>query len=528
MLKVVNISLPLDYTEDTLKKELASRLRVAENDIKNMILDHRELVKGEMRFKASVLCELDKETEHKLALVLRKKGVSSYDEPIYQTPRVEFKKRPVVAGFGPAGIFASLVLAEAGARPIVLERGSDTKKRIEDVNAFSNGGALNPESNIQFGEGGAGAFSDGKLKIGYKDSIKRKILSELVEAGADSSILYLEKAHIGSDVLHSVIVRLREKIIALGGEVHFNSRLAKINVESQQLVGITYECEGKEYSIETDSLVLATGHSARDTYRYLYDAGLDMVAKGFGIGVRIEHRQELINAIEYGRAEYAETLGSADYKMVTHLDNGRSLYTFCMCPGGYVVPASSEENSICTNGMSEFARDGDNANTALLVSVTPEDFPSSHALAGIELQQKIEQLAFEIAGSDYSAPVIRLEDFMARRESEAFGEVLPTYKPSTKFVSPDRYLPDYICESLRLGIEDMCRYKEGYYCPDAVLTGPETRTTSPVKIVRGENLEASIGGIYPAGEGAGYAGGIISSAVDGMMCAKALMKGKEK
>ncbi len=523
MLKIVNIVLPLCYSEKDLLEAVSQRLRVEKEQIKKIITDLRELVKSDMHFKITALCELDPKLEEKLALVLRKKGVSFFTDGEYSVKPSSFRQRPVIVGFGPAGIFAALVLAESGACPIVLERGGDTKKRMEKVTAFSNGGDLDPECNIQFGEGGAGAFSDGKLKVGYKDSRKRKILSEFVKAGADESILYLEKPHVGSDVLHRVIVNLRNKIIALGGEIHFSSRVTKINADNDGVFSVSYVCDSKEYTLEADSVILAIGHSARDTYKYLCDSGLKMESKGFGVGVRIEHPQSLINELEYKDAKLANTLGSADYKMVTHLSNGRSLYTFCMCPGGYVVPASSEKGGICTNGMSEFARDSDNANTALLVSVTPEDFGSSHPLAGIEYQRKIEQLAFGLTGS-YAAPVIRLEDFMEGRESTEFGAVLPTYRPCTKFISPDKYLPDYICSTLRDGILEMCQWKEGYYLPDALITGPETRTTSPLRILRNENLEASIKGIYPAGEGAGYAGGIISSAADGMMCAEKLIE----
>lgn len=522
MLKVVNIILPIGYSDDDLRLAVAERLRTDKTE--NIILDSRELVKDGMHFKIGVLCQLDEASEEKAALILRKKGVSKFSDGDYSVKQSDFKKRPVVVGFGPAGIFAALVLAESGAKPIILERGAETKKRMSKAELFASGGALDVESNIQFGEGGAGAFSDGKLKVGYKDGRKRKILGEFVEAGASDTILYLEKPHIGSDVLHEVIVNLRKKIIELGGEIHFESKMTKLQAENGSVCSVTYEHDGKEYTIATDSVILATGHSARDTYQYLFDIGLNMEAKGFGIGVRIEHPQALINKIEYGKEEFAKELGSADYKMVVHLENGRSLYTFCMCPGGYVVPATSEEGSICTNGMSEFARDGENANTALLVSVTPDDFGSDHPLAGIEYQRKIEKLAFEVAGGNYFAPVIRLKDFMEGNESDTLGCVIPTYKPGTVSVSPDMYLPSYVCETLRDGLKEMFLWKDGYCFDDAVLTGPETRTTAPVKIQRDNLFEASVKGIYPAGEGAGYAGGIISSAVDGMLCAERLIE----
>ncbi|MBE6650286.1 MAG: hypothetical protein E7613_03120 [Ruminococcaceae bacterium] len=526
MLKIVNIILPLDYTKEMLENEVCQRLRIEKESAKKIILDQRELVKPDMHFKITALCELDGEVEKKCALVLRKKGVSIFEDTNYCVEKAALEKRPVVVGFGPAGIFASLVLAEAGARPIILERGEATDRRIAKVESFAKNAVLDTESNIQFGEGGAGAFSDGKLKVGYKDSRKRKILQEFVSAGASDSILYLEKPHVGSDVLHEVIVNLRKKIISLGAEIHFQAKMTRISVSEEKISGVYYESGDGEHFIDTDNVILAIGHSARDTYEYLYDSGIDMEAKGFGVGVRIEHPQGLIDEIEYGDAEFAKKLGAADYKMVTHLDNQRSLYTFCMCPGGYVVPASSENGGICTNGMSEFARDGENANTALLVSVTPEDFGSSHPLAGIEYQRRIERRAFELAGGKYAAPTIRLEDFLSHMDATAPKSVLPTYRPATVPLSPDLYLPDYVCDTLRRGIKEMCEWKKGYYYPDALLTGPETRTTSPVRIVRDDNSEASVKGIYPAGEGAGYAGGIISSAVDGMMCAEKMLKRK--
>lgn len=528
MLKIVNLILPIEYSDLDLKTAIAQRLRIDHCEIQKFFLHHRALIKPDMQFKITALCQLDEEKEEQLALILRKKGVSKFTDGEYTVKKACFDKRPVVVGFGPAGIFAALVLAESGARPIILERGSDTHTRMKQVESFSKEGTLTPESNIQFGEGGAGAFSDGKLKIGYKDGRKIKILNEFTEAGADSSIRYSDKPHIGSDVLHKVIVNLRKKLISLGGEVFFDARVTKITQENGSVSGVVWKRKDEEHFIETDSVILAIGHSARDTYEYLHSIGIKMEAKGFGVGVRIEHPQELINKLEYNDSEYAKLLGAADYKMVVHLDNGRSLYTFCMCPGGYVVPAASEEGGICTNGMSEFARDSKNANTALLVSVTPEDFGSDHPLAGIEYQRKIERAAFELCGRRYFAPIIRLEDFLEHRETESVGDTLPSYLPGTVFASPDSYMPDYVCETLRQGICEMCEWKKGYYYPDAIITGPETRTTSPVKILRDNSLEASVKGLYPAGEGAGYAGGIISSAVDGMLCAESLIERKLK
>ena len=525
MLKIPNIKMPLDYLASDLKKKVAEFLRVDENKIEKLILDRRETVKGEgeVYFKMTFLVALSPELEKKLLVIFRKKGVTEKNITPFTVKKKASNSRPVVVGFGPAGIFSALVLSMSGLSPIVLERGEKTEDRIKTVEHFKKTGELNPESNIQFGEGGAGAFSDGKLKVGYKDRVKRMILSELVKAGADESILYLEKPHVGSDVLHRVIVNLRHKIESLGGEIIFGARFESLITKDGSVMGLIYTKNNEEHTLSTESVILATGHSARDTLENLYSQGVQMEQKGFGIGVRIEHPQELINTLEYGVFKDSPKLSSADYKMVTHLKNSRSLYTFCMCPGGYVVPASSELGGICTNGMSEFARDGKNANTALLVSVFPSDFPSSHPLAGVELQRSIERCAFELAGGDYKAPVIRLEDFMKGCESHSFGDVLPTYSRGTVFMSPDAFFPKFISETLRMGIIEMGKYKKGWLYSDALITAPETRTTSPVKLIR-QDLEAKgISGLFPAGEGAGYGGGIISSAVDGVICAEKIL-----
>ena len=525
MLRVNGIILPLAFAENEILRSVSEKLRVKEEEIRDIKIEKRETVKGEggVYYKFTLLVTLCDSLEKRLALVLRKKGVSRVVEDAFSVKRRSSPKRPVVVGFGPAGIFASLVLAMAGLSPIVLERGEPSEKRALTVERFKTLGVLDPESNIQFGEGGAGSFSDGKLKIGLKDGRKRFILQELVEAGADESILYLEKAHVGSDVLQRVVVNLRRKIEALGGEIIFGAKFTSPIIEGGRVTGAEYEKGGATHTLDTDSLILATGHSARDTIEALFSLGLKMESKGFGIGVRIEHPQGLINSLEYGGDASSPLLPPADYKMVTHLKSGRSLYTFCMCPGGFVVPAASEEKRICTNGMSNFKRDGENANTALLVSVLPTDFDGRDALGGIRLQREIESLAFTLAGGDYKAPVIRLEDFLSRRESARLGDVLPTYKPGTALLSPDNYLPSFITEALRDGLRDMGDYKKGYLYPDAVLTGPETRTTSPVKMVREDFESVSFSGLYPAGEGAGYSGGIISSAVDGIAVAEKLL-----
>lgn len=528
MIKVVNVRLSLGYNEEYLLEAAAEALKISKDKIAEVKLQRRGIEnsdKENLHFKAVLLVSLKlKDEEDHIAYIRRNKGASMVGEPCYNTPICSVPERPVIVGFGPAGIFSALILAEAGARPIVLERGQDVDSRIKDITLFQDGGALLPESNIQFGEGGAGTFSDGKLKTGLVDSRKYKILSELVLAGAPENILYLEKPHIGSDILRKVVKNLREKIINLGGEVHFSSRVVELKKNGDNIFGIKYIKNGEIKELDCHRVILAIGHSARDTFKYLNDFGLKMEQKGFGLGVRIEHPQGLINTLQYGKFAGNKNLGAADYKLVTHLKNGRSVYTFCMCPGGYVVGAASEENRICTNGMSEFSRGGENANTAMLVSVTPKDFGSDHPLAGIEYQRKIESEAFMAGGGNYFAPVQRLEDFMEDRKSVKLGSTKPTYLPGTTLGRVDDFLPSYITESLRLGLDDMFKWLPGYYCPDSVLTGPETRTTSPVRIIRGNSLEAEgTKGLYPCGEGAGYAGGIISAAVDGIRCAESIL-----
>ncbi|MDO5558433.1 MAG: hypothetical protein Q4F95_02420 [Oscillospiraceae bacterium] len=529
MIKVVRIRLPLDYTENDLKRLAAMMLKTDETDIESCVLTRRKTInkdKNDVHFEGTVNVKLsDKLIDKDVIIHSKCKNASLAEDNTYCVPKIKTEKRPVVIGFGPAGIFASLVLAEAGAAPIVLERGYDIARRSNDVSIFHGGGKLNTSSNIQFGEGGAGAFSDGKLKTGYVDARKFKILTEFVLAGADESILYLEKAHIGSDRLHTAVKNLREKIISLGAHVRFGCRLTKIIKKNGRICAVGYEC-GSEYNeIETDNVILAIGHSARDTIEYLYSEGIQMQQKNFAVGVRIEHPQSLINKLQYGKSAGHPALGSADYKLVTHLKNGRSVYTFCMCPGGYVVAAASEENGICTNGMSEFARDSQNANTAMLVSITPADFGSDHPLAGIEYQRTIEHSGFISGGGNYFAPVQRLEDFINNTKTTRLGDVRPTYTPGTVSAPLSDYLPRYITDSLKQGLLDMFDWMPGYYYADALLTGPETRTTSPVRLSRTEALEAvGTNGLYPCGEGAGYAGGIISAAVDGMLCAEKIIQ----
>ncbi len=429
-------------------------------------------------------------------------------------------QRPIVVGMGPAGLFAALRLAQVGLCPLVVERGKPVDARAQDVEAFWRGGAFNPESNVQFGEGGAGTFSDGKLNSGIKDPRCREVLETFARMGAPEEILWEAKPHIGTDRLRTVVRNLREEIIALGGEVRFETKLDGLLVEDNRLAAV--KLNGVE--MPAQQLILAVGHSARDSFQMLLDAGAAMQQKPFSIGARIEHRQINVNRAQYGAAAEHPALGAADYKLSCHLPDGRAAYTFCMCPGGRVVAAASEEGGVVVNGMSLFARDGENANSALLVSVQPGDYGGDDPLAGVRFQQKWERAAFAQGGGDYRAPAQRVGDFMSDRASSGAGAVRPSYEPGVRWGRVDDCLPDYVVRDMKAAIVQFDRKLRGFADADAVLTGVETRSSSPVRILRGENCCAlGIAGLYPAGEGAGYAGGILSAAVDGLRCAEALM-----
>jgi uncharacterized FAD-dependent dehydrogenase len=529
-MRLTELKLPLDHTESDLHSAILKRLGIAPDELVGYSIFRRS---HDARKPSAIvfIYTLDIEVRNEAALLARLRG----DRHVGPTPDTAYhfvahatqandSPRPVVIGTGPCGLFAGLILAQMGFRPLILERGKAVRERTQDTWGLWRKGQLNPESNVQFGEGGAGTFSDGKLYSQIKDPQYRgrKVLTEFVKAGAPAEILYVSKPHIGTFKLVTMVENMRAEIEALGGEIRFGSRVEDIDIEHGQVRGVKL-ADGE--FIAASHVVLAVGHSARDTFAMLHQRGVHIEAKPFSIGVRIEHPQSLIDRARFGRNAGNPLLGAADYKLVHHCKNGRSAYSFCMCPGGTVVAATSEPGRVVTNGMSQYSRNERNANSALVVGVTPADYPGdvTDPLAGIAFQRHWESLAFEAGGGNYNAPAQRVGDFLTGRPSTTLGSVLPSYTPGVHPTDLARCLPDYVVAALRESLPAFGREIAGFAMDDALLTGVETRTSSPIRITRDDQFQSlNTRGLFPAGEGAGYAGGILSAAVDGIKVAEAV------
>jgi len=535
-IRIEEISLQLEESEDCLIAKIAEimgtqpaqilNFRLVKKSVDSRNKEHIAFIYTvDVQLNEDAVNDFDRVDQRGAAIQARltRHKVRYHDQYTYQlraVPAGACKKRPLVIGAGPAGLFAALLLARAGLLPVLMERGKEVGERVSDVERFFTTGSLDPNSNILFGEGGAGTFSDGKLTTQVHNPRAAYVLEQLVEAGAPRDILIDAKPHIGTDKLREVVRNLRQMIVSLGGEVHFNRCLTGIEIQDERIRAAVFSDGSRR---ETDNLVLAIGHSARETYHLLHERRLFMRPKPFAIGLRIEHPADMINRAQYGRFSRHPKLPVASYKSVVHLATGRSVYTFCMCPGGFVIAAASEFDMLSINGMSESARNGANSNSALLVNVDPRDFGSDHPLAGIQFQRHWEAKAFSAGGGGFRAPAQRVEDFLANRASTRCGSVAATYRPRVTFTALDSCLPEYVIDSIRAALPIFDRKIRGFACGDAVLTGIESRSSAPLTIVRNDLCEASVRGIYPAGEGAGYAGGIVSSALDGLLVAEKII-----
>lgn len=529
MIRISQLKIKTNHTEAELKEKIEKTLRIKDEallswHIRKQSLDARK--KPELYYVYTV----DVKIRGEKALLKNKKlkNVSAVKETAYHFNgfgETSLKHRPVVIGSGPAGLFAAYMLAANGYRPILLERGKCVTDRVKDVKDFWDGGKLHPNSNVQFGEGGAGTFSDGKLNTLVKDEMGRsyKVLETFVECKAPPEILYVSKPHIGTDILLDVVKNLRRKIIEYGGEVNFQSQVTDLYESQGRLTAlkITDTVSGKETVLDTEVAILAIGHSARDTFEMLCSKNIPMEAKSFAVGVRVEHPQKMIDMSQYGR-ESDISLPAAAYKLTARLPGGRGVYTFCMCPGGYVVNASSEEGRLAVNGMSYHQRDGKNANSAVIVTVTPEDYGGTGALSGVHFQRMLEERAYK-AGNG-KIPVQRFEDFEANRKSREFGAVMPQMKGDYEFSNVREIFPEELSEAIAEGIREFDKKIKGFSRGDALVSGVESRTSSPVRILRGMNMESALSGLYPCGEGAGYAGGITSAAMDGIKVFEAVAR----
>lgn len=514
--RLTDITLPLNHDESALNEALLKKSRLKEKDIANFTIVRRGIDarnKNHINLVYSIDIELNDITPSNIYKNLIKAPDINYNF-VARAP-ASLRERPVVVGMGPCGLFAGLILAQMGFKPIILERGKIVRERTKDTFALWRKNILNPNSNVQFGEGGAGTFSDGKLHslISVSEQHRRKILTEFVKAGAPAEILYISKPHIGTLRLVSMVEKMRAAILEAGGEIFFESKVSSLNLEKRQVVGVTLE---NGQTIESKHVILALGHSARETFLKLHEQGVHLSAKPFSIGFRIEHPQSMIDQCRFGTNAGHPLLGKADYKLVHHTSLGRSVYSFCMCPGGTVVAATSEVGHVVTNGMSQYSRVERNANSGIVVGINPKDYPGG-PLAGIEFQRVLERKAFLLGGQDYSAPAQLVGDFLANKASSSLGSVIPSYKPGVRLCDLSEALPSYAIMAIREALPAFAKKIPGYDMHDAVLTGVETRTSSPLCIERNNNYQSiNTTGLYPAGEGAGYAGGILSAGVDGL------------
>ena len=523
MIRIGQLKLLPDHTEKDLLQKLAKTLHISEKEIvcyqiKKQSIDARK--KPDLKYVYTV----DVTVQNEAQVLKRQKNhaITLVDEKPYVFKNVgqeKMQQRPIIIGSGPAGMFCAYMLAMHGYRPIVFERGASVDERTSDVEAFWNTGMLKPNSNVQFGEGGAGTFSDGKLNTLVKDSFGRnkKVLEIFVENGAPEEILYINKPHIGTDILVNVVRNMREKIIAWGGEVHFHSQFTDFALTDDKLSSVTIVTDQEARTYQAETLILAIGHSARDTFSMLYEKNLPLTAKSFAVGVRVEHKQQTINDSQYGKGSPYH-LPTAAYKVTANLENGRGVYSFCMCPGGYVVNASSEEEHLAVNGMSYHARDGENANSAIIVSVTPDDYGSNHPLAGMYFQRELEKRAYTIGNG--KVPVQCFGDFCKNKPTDTLGNITPQIKGAYVLTNVRDIFPEEIASSLEQGIKSFDRQIQGFANDDTILSGVESRTSSPIRIERNESFQIENTGIYPCGEGAGYAGGITSAAMDGIKIAE--------
>jgi len=535
MIRLSELKLPLDHPEDALPALICSTLKISANELKSFNIYKRSYDARKQKLLLVYIVDVELDSAQLEAQLLAKFSTNSHIRPapdmVYQLP-VKLNEapaiRPVVIGFGPCGIFAAMMLAQMGFKPIVIERGKQVRERTKDTWGLWRKRVLHTESNVQFGEGGAGTFSDGKLYSQIKDPrfLGRKVMTEFVKAGAPEEILLVSKPHIGTFRLVKVVENMREQIIAMGGEIRFQQRVCDFHIEDGHIRGLTIEnlADGSTYELRADHVVLALGHSSRDTFAKLHERGVYMEAKPFSVGFRIEHPQGLIDRARLGQHAGHPLLGAADYKLVHHAANGRSVYSFCMCPGGTVVAATSEEHRVVTNGMSQYSRNERNANAGIVVGISPADYPGG-PLAGIAFQRKLESNAFVMGGSNYEAPGQLVGDFIAGKASTELGSVEPSYKPGVKMTDLADALPEYAITAMREALPAFGKKIKGFDMHDAVLTGVETRTSSPLRIRRGDDFQSlNTKGLYPAGEGASYAGGILSAGVDGIEVAEAVAR----